>query len=238
MTKQTNATLVKAMINALKDADIRIKGVSLESICAAHLHNDLSHKILTSLYDCRPGQATRILRVLNELVPRNTNEGATEMSTPKKTAATKKPETKKPVVKKPVVKKPVVKKTEMKKPVVKKAKKDPQPRKNGFAQPHTGTLMRKMWDTYDAMVKKLKRAPTRKEAIKAFAKQKDINAVTVGCQYRYWAVFHGFHTIKKRSEKKAPVATKTPAKKTARKLAVKRPMKKAVKRPIAKKVKK
>lgn len=204
--KQTNKVLVDALVNALKDSKTRIKNSTLESICAAHLHNDLRHEILVRLHGCNRKEATRILTVLNELVPRDNNKGETDMAA-KKTA-----------------KKTPAKKT-VAKPAAKKAKeqKATQVKKNGIAQPREGTTTRKVWNLLDAMKKKNRTVPTRKEATAELA-PKGLHRGTIGVQYRNWAIFNDCYA-------KAPKA-KAPAKKRQP------PTKKAVKRPVAKKVKK
>jgi len=237
-TKKSNTVLVNAMVNALKDADIRIKGTSLESICAAHLHNDLRHNLLTSLYGCRPGQATRILSILNELVPRSNNKGETEMTAKKKTSATAKLAAKKTAQKAAASKKATPKKVAPKKTAPKKVaskKTAPKqstrrPQQNGVGYPGEKAQPYQVWQDLDALAKKLGRAPTREEALDKI-KCKDGRDQYLGSHYRRWATYHGHRVVTPRGTKKT--ATTKPAKKTGRKL----PVKKAIKRrPAAKKV--
>jgi len=207
MSKKTNTVLVNAMVSGLKDAKVRIKNGSLESICAAHLHNELKHQMLIGIYGCNKKQASRILSILNELVPRDNNKGADDMATAAKKTATK-PATKKTAAKPAAKKKDAVVKT-------------PQVKKNDIAQPREGTTTRKVWDGLDAMQKKAKKVPTRKEATAELAPE-GFHKGTIGVQYRNWAIFNGCYA---KAPKKAPVAKK-PA-------AAKKP---AGKRPVAKKV--
>lgn len=106
-------------------------------------------------------------------------------------------ETTKKVEKKVEGAKPKKEKKEKKK----KETKEKMPEKNGYRRPRPGGKCAEIWDACDDMLKKNKgKCPARKDVVATLGEA--YNKITVGIQFRAWAIYNGVYAPRPRKTKK------------------------------------